>query len=80
MKFLKNRSIVVIFLFLVVFGIRGSGRPLVHPGPVQYIGLSEEQRTSPNPNAPVIKQAYALDQGRYGTVLKIYLEAEDPKW
>jgi hypothetical protein len=78
MKFLKNRSIVGIFLFLVVFGISGCGRPLVHPGPVQYMGLSEEQRTSPNPNAPVIKQAYAIDRGRYGTVLKIYLEAEDP--
>ncbi len=32
-----------------------------------------------HPNAPVIRQAYALDKGIYGTPLKIYLEADDPK-
>lgn len=78
MKLLKNRSIGGIFLLLVVLGIGGCGRPLVHPDPVQYTGLSEDQKTSPNPNAPVIKHAYAIDRGSYGTVLKIYLEAEDP--
>lgn len=61
--------------------------------PSQYIGLSEfenpiqglnftvypREAVKPNPNAPVIKQAYAIDRGIYGTLLKIYIEAEDSK-
>ncbi len=60
--------------------------------PPRYIGLGEYQNVGPalsfnvsssaaskaNPNAPVIKSAYAIDRGYYGTVLRIYLEAEDP--
>ena len=40
--------------------------------------LSSDKTSKPNPDAPVIKQAYAIDRGEYGTPLKIYLEAEDP--
>ncbi len=36
------------------------------------------KKETPNPNAPVVKAGYAIDQGIYGTILKIYLEAEDP--
>jgi len=56
----------------------------------KYIGLGEYeisdgwtvsvyQKVVPNANAPVIKAACSIDQGIYGTVLKIYLEADDPK-
>ncbi len=57
----------------------------------RYIGLGEFQpdqgpgygmpgRSTSNPNSgsPVITQAYALDKAKYGTPLKIYLEADDP--
>ena len=56
----------------------------------KYIGLGEYEasegwsftvykKVTPNPNAPVIKAACAIDQGIYGaTILKIYVEAEDP--
>jgi hypothetical protein len=56
----------------------------------QYIGLGEFEnpsqglnftvyrKESPNPNVPVIKHAYSIDRGIYGTILKIYIEAEDP--
>lgn len=55
----------------------------------KYIGLGEFEasegwsftvykKEAPNPNAPVIKAAYAIDQGINGVILKIYLEAEDP--
>jgi hypothetical protein len=33
---------------------------------------------APNPNVPVVKAACAVDQGYYGTIVRIYLEAEDP--
>jgi len=37
------------------------------------------KKETPNPNVPVIKAACAIDQGMYGaTILKIYVEAEDP--
>jgi hypothetical protein len=39
--------------------------------------LSPDKTSKPNPDGPVIKQAYAIDRGEYGTPLKIYLEAED---
>ena len=55
----------------------------------QYIQLGEYEagggwtvtvyrKEAPNPNVPVIKAACAIDQGIYMTILKIYLEAEDP--
>jgi hypothetical protein len=37
-----------------------------------------KKKEEPNPNVPVIKAACAVDQGYYGTVVRIYLEAEDP--
>jgi hypothetical protein len=60
--------------------------------PPQYTELGQYQNLSqgwnftvspggtskPNPNVPVIKSAYAIDKGSYGTILKIYIEAEDP--
>ena len=56
----------------------------------EYIGLGEFEnptqgfnmstpQTNTNLNAPVIKSAYAVDRGIYGTILRIYVEAEDPK-
>ncbi len=35
-------------------------------------------QTKPETKAPVIIHAYAIDKGRYGTILKIYIEADDP--
>ena len=58
--------------------------------PPQYIGLGEFENPSqglnftvyrkepPNPNLPVIRHAFAIDRGIYGTILKIYIEADDP--
>ena len=48
--------------------------------PVQGLNftVSRKETATPNPNVPVIKHAYAIDRGIYGTILKIYLEAEDP--
>jgi hypothetical protein len=79
MKTLKRPLLVGLIGFLLAVGVGGCGKPFIRTDPVQYTGLSEEQKTGPNPDAPVIKQAYAIDRGMYGTVLKIYLEAEDPK-
>jgi hypothetical protein len=81
---------VVGVLFLVHFAA-GASVPVKGTIP-QYIGLGEFENpsqglnavpsqkgtTAPNANAPVIKQAYAVDRGIYGTVLKIHMEAEDP--
>jgi hypothetical protein len=61
--------------------------------PPQYIGLGEFENPNqglnstmypkgtirPNSTGPVIKHAYAIDRGIYGTFLKIYIEAEDSK-
>lgn len=35
-------------------------------------------QTKPEAKAPIITHAYAIDKGRYGSVLKIYIEADDP--
>ena len=54
----------------------------------EYIGLGEFENSTQglnmpvpqkktNLNAPVIKSAYAVDRGIYGTILRIYIEAED---
>ena len=80
---------VVGVLFLANF-VAGASVPIKGTTP-QYIGLGEFENPSQglnaapsqkglsasNANAPVIKQAYAVDRGIYGTVLKIYMEAED---
>jgi hypothetical protein len=36
------------------------------------------QPTNPGGKAPVITNSYAIEKGRYGNVLKIYIEADDP--
>ena len=82
----KFSSLMVIgfsVFFLILAG--GCAKPpqLVVPVPVQYTGLTTPQELPPKEappklNAPVIKNAFAIDRGRYGSVLKIYLEAEDP--
>ena len=46
--------------------------------PTQGLNMPMPQKKT-NLNAPVIKSAYAVDRGIYGTILKIYVEAEDPK-
>ena len=38
-------------------------------------GLTQSR---PEKNGPVITQAWAIDSGRLGTVLKLYIEANDP--
>lgn len=77
-------------LFLILF--TGCARIPTKGTVPQYTGLgdiqnqgqgviftpSPDKTSKPNPDGPVIKQAFAIDRGRYGTVLKIYLEAEDP--
>ena len=35
-------------------------------------------QTRPETKAPIITNAYAIDRGRYGSILKIYIEADDP--
>jgi hypothetical protein len=35
-------------------------------------------QTKPEAKGPIITHAYAIDKGRYGSVLKIYIEADDP--
>jgi hypothetical protein len=80
---------------LFVSSLVGCARALVaiKGEPPQYIGLGEFENPNqglnstmypkgtinPNPAGPVIKHAYAVDRGIYGAVLKIYIEAEDPK-
>jgi len=64
---------------LVVFaGIGGCVKPLTHPDPIRYTGVGEAQKPGQKSDGPVIRHAYAIDRGSYGTSLKIYLEAEDP--
>jgi hypothetical protein len=45
---------------------------------VRGVGVSPFIKRKPELNVPVIKVAYAIDQGIYATILNIYLEAEDP--
>jgi hypothetical protein len=40
--------------------------------------LRATQFTPRNPNTPVILNAAAINRGRFGTILRIYLEARDP--
>jgi len=40
-------------------------------------GLAETQ-SKPGSKAPVITHAYAIEKGRYGDVLRVYVEADDP--
>ncbi|OGP88849.1 MAG: hypothetical protein A2156_07600 [Deltaproteobacteria bacterium RBG_16_48_10] len=65
-----------VVLFLIHMG--GCAQIPIKGTPPQYTGLSETPGPSQSPNAPIIKHAYAIDRGIHGTILKIYLEAEDP--
>ena len=77
-------------LSMVSLGGCAQGPKALRGTPPQYIGLGEfqnpvqglnftiPQKETSNPNAPIIKHAYAIDRGIYGTILKIYIEAEDP--
>ena len=38
----------------------------------------KDQVRNQDSSVPVIRRAYAIDRARYGAVLKIYIEAEDP--
>ena len=78
MKTLRTLLFAGMVVLLVTVGGGGCVNPLTHPEPIQYTGIDEGQKPGQDPNAPVITHAYAIDRGRYGTVLKIYLEAEDP--
>ncbi len=78
---------------LTLFLVAGSAaHASVRGEPPRYVGLGEFQPDQgpafgtpgrpgfgPNPNGPVITEAYALNKGKYGTPLKIYLKADDPK-
>lgn len=55
---------------LVVFGLNSSG----WGQSLGEIAFQAKEGTKP----PVILNAYAIDRGQYGTVWRIYLEAEDP--
>jgi hypothetical protein len=67
-KFLLAAGLFV--LISLLFTPQGKAQPLF-PSAV---------RTEPKPgtHAPIITHAYAIDKGRYGTILKIYIEADDP--
>lgn len=77
----------ILFLASASWGVQFS----VKGTPPEYVGLGEFENPSQSvniaiskkevlhPNVPVLKHAFAIDRGRYGTALKIYLEAEDPQ-
>ena len=90
----KRRVLLLIMSALTIFLVSLSGcanvpKALKGVTP-KYTGLGEyeasegwsftlSKKETPNPNVPVIKAACAVDQGLYGaTIVKIYLEAEDP--
>ncbi len=65
-----SRDVVRLGLLLLIIGIGFSGCAYTK-GP--YLGAPMG-----GGNPPVIKHSYAIEKGRYGDVLKIYIEAEDP--
>jgi hypothetical protein len=93
-KMKKRRILLLITSALIVFmvGLGGCANvPKAFKGVTpKYTGLGEYEvsegwsftvykKETPNLNVPVIKAACAIDQGLYGTtILKIYLDAEDP--
>ena len=82
-------------LVLFITGLMGCARTAVSikGEPPQYVGLDEfenpnqglnftmypKETVKLKPSVPVITHAFAIDRGIYGTALKIYIEAEDPK-
>ena len=78
---MKNYIFIPLVSALIVMSLVSLGgcvRPLIPPEPLQYSCLNESQTPSQNPNAPVIRHACAIDRGIYGTILRIYLEADNP--
>lgn len=89
----KNRTFLLIGAAVVLFlaNTNTYAQIPVKGMPPEYIGLGEfenptqglniptPQKKPSNFNPPVIKNAYAIGRGIYGTILKIYVEAEDPK-
>ncbi len=73
-----HRAFILIGV-LIFFSLNSSGQAQVSSksSTPQYTELSGSQPSVPRQNAPVILDAYAIDRGIYGTVLRIYLEAED---
>jgi len=45
---------------------------------ILFISYQGWTQTKPEPKAPIITHAYTIDKGRYGTILRIYIEADDP--
>jgi len=86
----KNIILLLIGALILFFATEGAFAIPVKGTPPQYIGLGEFQnpvqginftllqKEALNPNAPVIKHASAVDRGIYGTILRIYIEPEDP--
>jgi len=70
----------------IIFALGGvehecENRPLpfvVCFGPFVDRALSRMGQAKSEGKAPVIVNAYAVDNGQYGTIWKIYIEAEDP--
>jgi hypothetical protein len=91
---MKSRRVLlllvsVIALFLVSLGGCANVPKAIQGVTPKYTGLGEyeagegwtvtfSKKEPPNPNVPIIKAACAIDQGYYGTIVRIYLEAEDP--
>jgi hypothetical protein len=63
MKWLNRIPVIVLGLFIV---------SLVE-GCATYV-----KPTPPDGKAPVITNSYLIERGRYGDVLKVYIEADDP--
>ncbi len=90
MEKFASRFIIGFAAVLFLTHLSACAQVSVKGTPPQYIGLGEHQNLTQglsftlssgekaNPNAPVIRSAYAIDRARYGDDLKIYLEAEDP--
>jgi hypothetical protein len=77
---------VAALMMLSIYACTGTMSRTQNP---QYTGLGESEgppgpaftpsgEAPPRPDAPVITNAYAINKGIYGTILKIYLEADDP--
>ena len=85
---LSPMSLAVLFVAIIASQTSAS----IKGTPPKYIGLGEFENPSQginfsvpfsgkeaaNPNVPIITDAYAIDAGIYGTILKIYVEADDP--
>jgi hypothetical protein len=71
---MKNKNILLaiglLFLISYLFPSQGKVEPLF-----PYVGGTEPK---PGTHSPIITHAYAIDKGRYGTILRIYIEADDP--